>query len=361
MRISEAITRAEIHSITAYMKYLSHLQKHFVNYLVLNNTQKFSNMASKPIISDVLIIGGGPAGLSAATALSRQSITTTIFDSLSYRNYATDHMHNLPGFDHAPPAEFRAASRKELMGRYKTNSFVERKVTSLKKSDSSLFEAEDSEGQIYVGKKVIIATGVRDIFPADIEGYADCWGKCIFHCLFCHGYEESGSEKAALLATGFLANPQFALPISGMANRFAKEVVIYTNGNEETKVALQAALAESILSVTIDSRVLVKTEKLDVESNERVAVHFANGEKEILGFMVSIPEFEVNVPKGWMESLGLELDEMNNLKVDKMGQTTCSGVFAAGDGSTMMKSVPAAIFTGNMAGAMAVHQLVMGK
>lgn len=318
-------------------------------------------MSAKANVSDVLILGAGPAGLGAATALSRQMFTTMIFDSQLYRNDPTQHMHNLPGFDHVAPSAFRAASRKELTGRYKTNTFVTRKVTDLRKNEEGLFEARDAEGQSYLGKKVVIATGIRDIYPASIEGYADCWGKCIFHCLFCHGYEEQGGKKAAVLADGMLANSQFALPIAGMANRLATEVVIYTNGNDDLKISLDAAIADSIFNVQVDSRKLVKTEKLDLDSNERLAVHFADGEKDVLSFMVHVPDFEVNVPASWRDNLGLELDEIKNLKVDKMGQTTCPGIFGVGDGSTMMKAVPTAIFTGVFAGGMVAHALVLGK
>jgi thioredoxin reductase len=317
-------------------------------------------MANKAIATDVLVLGGGPAGLAAATSLSRQLVPTIIFDSGKYRNEAARHMHNIPGFDHAAPANFRAASRSELTGRYRTNTFVDRQVTNLRKLDSGLFEATDSQGQAYTGKKVVLATGVRDLFP-DIPGYADCWGRCIFHCLFCHGYEERGSKRAALLAEGLLASPKIAPAIAGMAGRLAHEVVVYTNGDDGVTAAVEGALADTVLDVTVDARKIIQVEKLDLESNERLAVHFADGGRDVLGFMAHIPAFEVNVPQEWRDNLGIELDEMKNVKVDGMQGTTCPGIVAAGDGATMLKAVSTALLAGNLAAGKLVHELVLSR
>jgi pyruvate/2-oxoglutarate dehydrogenase complex dihydrolipoamide dehydrogenase (E3) component len=146
-----------------------------------------------------------------------------------------------------------------------------------------------------------------------------------------------------------------------MASRLASKVVIYTNGSEEVKETLERALTETILDVKVDSRKIIRVQKLDINSNERLAVHFADGSKDVLGFMVHVPNFEVNIPKDWMDNLGLELDDMKNLKVDGMGQTTSPGIMAAGDGSAMMKTVSRAIFEGNIAGGRVVHELVLGK
>lgn len=315
--------------------------------------------AAKTIAADVLILGGGPAGLAAATGLSRQMVPTIIFDSGKYRNAPTSHMHNVIGFDHQDPKVFRATARKELTDRYSSNTFVDRQVSNLRKSDSGLFEATDSQGQIYTGKKVILATGVRDILPP-IPGFDAVWGSAAYHCLFCHGFEERGSKKAAVLAQGHLSNPAYATAVSGMAQRMTEELVLYTNGNDQAKADLEAAFSATILKVKVDSRKITHIDPLDMDSNERLAVHFADGSKENLGFMVHLPNFEVNVPKDWQDDLGLEVNEMGDLKVDQKLQTTCPGIFAAGDHAGMLKAVPHALFTGSSAAGYIVHELVLG-
>lgn len=224
-----------------------------------------------------------------------------------------------------------------------------------------MFEATDVQGEKWIGKKVVLATGVKDSFPS-IDGYESCWGKSIFHCLFCHGFEERGSKRVGVLADGFLANPQFSLPNSGMAGRLAEEVIILTNGNEARKGELKEMIAGSVLKTTVDSRRIEKVENLDGMDGKRIRIWFEDRMEEDLGFVTHTPYLEVNIPKDWIEELGLELTTQGNLEVSlPFGETSCPGVFAAGDVSSMIKAVTPAMAAGAMAGAGIVHQLVMGK
>jgi len=121
---------------------------------------------------DILIIGGGPAGLSAALSIVRQVHSTIIVDSGKYRN-ADSPMHTVPTWDHRQPSEFRAAARKDFE-RYGTVKVESAEVASINKTEDGLFEAVGSNGQVWTGRKLVLATGVTDIFP-DIPGYSDCW------------------------------------------------------------------------------------------------------------------------------------------------------------------------------------------
>lgn len=121
---------------------------------------------------DIMVIGGGPAGLSAVASIVRQHHKTVIFDSGKYRNEKSKYLHTLSGWDHKEPAELRTASRNDFT-RYGSVTIEDVEVEDIKKRDDGLFEVS-SNGKIWVGKKVILATGVEDIFP-DIPGYADCW------------------------------------------------------------------------------------------------------------------------------------------------------------------------------------------
>lgn len=130
---------------------------------------------SSPALQDVLIIGGGPAGLAVALGLARQLFTATIFDSQVYRNAKAAHMHNVVGWDHVKPAEFRAKGRQDILSRYATISFADGvEIVKVEKTSKGKFEATDAKGVMYVGKKLVLCMGMKDLYPA-IEGYEDCW------------------------------------------------------------------------------------------------------------------------------------------------------------------------------------------
>jgi len=138
--------------------------------------------ASASVLHDALIVGAGPAGLSSALTLSRALQTAVVFDSGIYRNQRATHMHTLPTWDHQNPADFRAAARSELLGRYQTVTFHNSAVTRIGISKhtvgngdgNSIFEVASADGSQWLGRTVILATGVRDVLP-DIQGYDDCW------------------------------------------------------------------------------------------------------------------------------------------------------------------------------------------
>lgn len=111
---------------------------------------------------DILITSGHPAGLSAAASIVRQDHSIYLFDSQQYRNAFAAHMHTVSSWDHRDPADFRAASLKELE-RYGTVTVDHTEVESIQQDDNGMIEATGS-GKTVKGKKLILATGVEDIF-----------------------------------------------------------------------------------------------------------------------------------------------------------------------------------------------------
>ncbi|XXG99439.1 hypothetical protein Hte_005778 [Hypoxylon texense] len=345
-----------------------------------------------PAVVDVLILGAGPAGLSCAGALARQLHTAVVFGHGAYRNARAARMHNVAGWDGADPAAFRAKARADIASRYgATVAFRDVEVRGVRKfveddeemgggsgsgkGRGSRFEVEDVDGGRYVGRKVVLAMGVRDVMPESPRGYEGLWGHGIFHCLFCHGFEERGAPSAGVLATGPLlagpgpsggnnnnnnndddAAPLFAPTVSRMAGRLAGSVTVYTDGNEELGSRIRAQLKSKTKFRVETRRVVRLTKDPDVEGEAGVLVTLEDGTVNKEGFLAHAPAFELNGP--FAADLGVAITPQGHIDAQPPFFTTSvPGVYAAGDCATMMKAVPMATMMGSAVGAGLVHVL----
>ncbi|KAF7534613.1 hypothetical protein G7054_g6081 [Neopestalotiopsis clavispora] len=296
---------------------------------------------------DVLIIGGGPAGLSLASALARQLHTALILDSGEYRNEKTKHMHNVLGWDHADPAVFRAKVRDDLGKRYASIEYQPAKISQVRRTADG-FEAEDEHGRVFCGRKIGLATGVEDLLDQEVPGYADCWGRGVFHCLFCHGFEESGAESAGVLSNSYLEHdPADLVSMARMAKRLSRKTTIYTNGNQI--VASEAAVLIKSSLIHVDARRIAGLTMVD--SGPRVKVEFEDGSEPVIeGFISSHPKMRQRADH-LVKQLGLEVTEEGDIKVTPpFNETSVPGVFAAGDAANVMKSAVDAMHMGFFTG-----------
>ncbi|KAF2106348.1 hypothetical protein BDV96DRAFT_591064 [Lophiotrema nucula] len=304
-------------------------------------------------VVDTLIIGAGPAGLSAALSLARQLHTAVVFSSGVFRNEISKHMHTVGTWDHRDPADFRGAFRKEILERYSSISFVDQTIARVeKRPDTGLFVATASNGQSWSGRRMLLATGVRDL-PPDIKGYSECWGVRIYHCLFCHGYEDRGASSAGILAIGELAAPGGAVALARSARQMTEKVTIYTNGATELTESILLMIKESP-SIQVDSRPI---EALALGAGEQsVDISFTTGDSVNEAFLVHKPKCEMSGP--FARQLGLELTSAGDIKASPPFQaTSVKGVYAAGDVATPAKAVIPAMSTGTFAGIGIAHDL----
>ncbi|MFZ1560841.1 MAG: NAD(P)/FAD-dependent oxidoreductase [Saprospiraceae bacterium] len=292
---------------------------------------------------EVIIIGGSYAGLSAAMALGRALRNVLIIDSGLPCNRQTPYSHNFITQDGEKPNIIAEKAKAQVL-KYNTIKFLNDFVVSGKKNENG-FVITTKTGENYVSKKLIFATGIKDIMP-DIKGFAECWGTSVIHCPYCHGYEVK-REK-----TGILANGQFAYHYAQLIRNWTEDLTIFTNG----------------LSMLTDEQLdKIGKHNIPVIEKEIDFLEHGNGKVEQVVFkdqsivdikaIYSRPEFEQHckIP----ESLGCELTELGLLKVDMFQKTTVEDVYACGDNTSPMRSVANAVAAGNLVGAVLNNEMTL--
>ena len=290
---------------------------------------------------DVIIIGGSYAGLSAAMALGRSLRTVLIIDSGLPCNRQTPHSHNFITQDGEKPAVI-AAKAKEQVLKYDTVQFLDSLAVKGKKNEND-FVITTQSGEEFTAKKLIIATGIKDIMP-DIKGFSACWGITVVHCPYCHGYELRDQK------TGILANGMKALHLASLVNNLTKDITIFTGGEAKFTPQELEKLTENDIKI-VESNIT----ELQHENGQVRSVVLADGlQLKFDALYAAVPFTQhSDIP----DSLGCNLTEQGYISIDNFHKTTVKGVFACGDNSGMMRSVVNAIYGGNFAGAMVNMEL----
>lgn len=295
---------------------------------------------------EVIVVGGGAAGLSAALVLGRSRRRTLVVDAGEPRNAPAAHMHGYLSRDGMPPAEFLAIGREEIAG-YGVELVRDRAVDVTKGEE---FAVALASGRTVRARRLVIATGLRDELPA-VPGVAERFGRDVLHCPYCHGWEVRDQ------AFGVLATTPLSVHEALMVSQWSKDVTLFLHSVAEEELTdddLRRLAAAGVKVVPGEVAELV------AEDDRLTGVRLTDGTTHAREVVFTAPR---PVPQtGLLERLGAELQETPfgaYPVVDPTGLTSVPGVWAVGNAMGFAEQVVNAAAGGYRAGAFINGELLM--
>lgn len=292
---------------------------------------------------DVIIVGGSYAGLAAGMALGRAMLHTLIMDEGKPCNRQTPHSHNFLTNDGKTPAEIAALAKLQVSN-YPSVKFYNGRAARAVQTING-FQVASATGELFLTKKLVFATGIKDLLPA-IDGLAECWGISAIHCPYCHGYEVR-NEK-----TGILGNGDMAFDFTRLISNWTKDLTLFTNG----PATLTAPQCEKMAQHQIEV-IEKEIEKLVHQQGQLEQLVFKDGSGFYLKALYAPSPFEQHckIP----EQLRCELTEEGYIKTDPGYETTIEGVYAIGDNASKMRTVANAVAMGTAAGIALSKKMIL--
>jgi thioredoxin reductase len=262
---------------------------------------------------DVLVVGGGAAGLSAALVLSRARRRVVVVDAGEPRNAPAAHMHGYLSRDGVSPAEFLAAGRLEVQGY--GGRVLRGRVTSIRPIADG-FDVRLAEGPPMTARRVLVATGLRDVLP-EIAGVADRWGRDLLHCPYCHGYEVRDQPLAAL------GGSAEAVQHAQLIRQWSPDVVLFPHTDRLTADAREQLTARAV--GIVDGSV----SRLVVEDDHLTGIEMEDGRVIRRSAAFVRPRFVPNTDL--LTELGCAVDQEGWVTADARGRTSVPGVRVIGN------------------------------
>lgn len=289
---------------------------------------------------DVVVVGGSYAGMAAALQLARARKDVVIVDAGKRRNRFATHSHGFLGNDGAEGAAIAANAKRQLLA-YPTVTWIEGAVRAARGASGSFVVTLEDDRRLETAR-IVLALGVVDELPP-IDGIAERWGRSVFHCPYCHGYELDGGP------IGVIANSSLSVHHAAMLPDWG-ETTYFTRGFTPTPDE-QALLEQR--GVAIEPSAVVAVEGPD----HAPAVRLADG--RVRSFRGLFVASKIVVASRFVAELGCAFEDGPAgafVKTDPMTkQTTVPGVFACGDMAIAAGSVSLAVGDGVRAG-MAAHR-----
>ena len=298
-------------------------------------------MTTGPARFDAIIVGGGPAGLSAALALGRSRRRVLLAADGPTRNAPASAAHNVFTRDGTPPADLVRIGRDQLAP-YDVTLRSERVIDAERTAEG--LAVTFAGGDRAEARGLVLAVGVRDVLP-DVPGFQELWGTGIFHCPYCHGWEVA-DQPLALYGRG-----PTALHLAQLIRGWSRDLILFTDGPSELSDDDRARIERNGI-VLREERV----ERLLGSGGHLEAVVLQGGEALPRAGLFLHPEQELR--SDLPHRLGCPLTPQGRVEADAFGRTGVPMVFVAGDAAPGPQSVIAAAASGTMAGALLNHDLL---
>jgi thioredoxin reductase len=299
---------------------------------------------------DVVVVGGGAAGLSAALVLTRAHRRVAVVDSGSPRNAPAAHMHGYLGSDGLPPSELVARGRDEVASY--GGKLVDATVTGLAPLARTAarplaFEVTLDDGRVLRARRLVVTTGLRDVVP-DLPGVRERWGRDLLHCPYCHGHEVGDQPL------GVLGGTPDSVAHAHLVRQWAHDVVYFSNGTPLTTPEREAMVARAI--GVVDGPVA----RLVVEDDVLTGVELASGQFVPRAAVFVRPELvpHCDLLTGPGTGLGCATHDNGWVVVDPTGATSVPGVWAAGNAVNPRAQVITAAGEGSAAAIAVNNDLV---
>lgn len=295
---------------------------------------------------DAIVIGGSYAGLAAATQLARARRRVLVVDAGQRRNRFAEHSHGFLTQDGTPAADIAAQGRAQLMA-YPTVDWLEGTVTAAERAGQGFRIEVDGVApspEPIDARRLVLATGVIDHLP-EVPGLAERWGRHVFHCPYCHGYELNQGRIGALGVSPFSMHVALMLPDWGQATFFL-------NGAFEPDADQLAQL---------QARGVVLERGLIDRIEGAMDIVMRDGRVIAQDGLFTLTRVEVASPIA--HALGCEFEDGplgRTIKTDAMKATTVPGVYACGDAARQGGSLPLVVGDGTLAGAATHQSLIFG-
>jgi thioredoxin reductase len=291
---------------------------------------------------DAVVIGGGAAGLSATLVLGRACRRVLLLDAGEQSNCVAEHVGGMLSRDGMAPAEFYDVARQQLT-RYPTVQLRNARAEVVHRGERD-FSVDHAEGGSVRARRVVLATGLDYLLP-DLQGARELWGRSVFGCPYCHGWEIR-ERPVAVYGRGF-----DLMHLAVLLRGWTKDVVVFSDGPSGLDAEDRRRLREAQVVVREDP-----VSRLEIEDGHLGAVRLASGERIPRVALFLRPELRQRstIP----EALGVRFDDGGMVVVDKNNETSVPGVYAAGDTCAGIGQIVAAAAAGANAGVWLNNDLV---